>query len=173
MAFDKGVIPRLMDAVFGRTRAFLEQETNIIVNRAVPSQGDVDMLFLHDMTAIVGLGGHVNALIAFSFEQRLLEAIFAAYTADIEVPENDRELYMRETSAEVVNIIAGHCTTDAARHNHLISLSPPIILQEARHIARPKSAVFASMRLETLQGVIDVSFVGPRELFDEHLNQRT
>lgn len=170
MSFNKTIIPRVMASILGQTREVLAAEAVISVEGAETFDCDVSKLHLHDMTAIAGLGGPISLLIAFSFESRLVESLFTRITADIEVPAGEEDLYRRETVAEVVNTILGLCTTDLQNIEESIALSPPVIIEDARCIHRPKNAVFASMRIRTEKGKVSVSFVGPRELFDDRLN---
>lgn len=170
MSFNKTIIPRVMASILGQTREVLAAEAVISVEGAETFDCDVSKLQLHDMTAIAGLGGPISLLIAFSFENELVEALFSRITADIEVPAGEEDLYRRETVAEMVNTILGLCTTDLQNIEESIALSPPVIIEDARCIHRPKNAVFASMRIRTEKGKVSVSFVGPRELFDDRLN---
>jgi len=169
MGLDTNIIPLMMDSILERTRAVLASETGLTVTGIERIDGDADRLELHDITAIVGLGGPLSLLVAFSFENPLLDAMFRRFTADIEVPEDEIDLYMRETAAEIVNTILGLCTTDA-HQDQIIRLSPPLIVDDARGISRPKNAVFASMCIHTAQGCVDVSIITPRELIDRDLD---
>ena len=162
-----------MQSVFERSRGFLESHNGLTVTGRKKSHGNLDLLLLHDVTAIVGLGGIVNVLIAFSFEQTLLETLFSEFTAGIDLPEADFEANLHEVAGEIVNIIVGHCTADFAVGQQTVTLSPPIVIREAKSIVRPKRAVFSCLNLTTNRGYVDVNFVGPSELFDGYLNERT
>lgn len=173
MSFNKTIIPRVMASILGQTREVLAAEAVIAVDGAETFDCDVTKLQLHDMTVIAGLGGPISLLIAFSFESSLVDALFSRVTADIEVPSGEEDLYRRETAAEIVNTILGLCTSDFQNIEESIALSPPVIIEDARCIHRPKNAVFANMRIRTERGIVSVSFVGPRELFDDHLNYQS
>ena len=173
MTFNKTIIPRVMASILAQTREVLAAEAVIAVDGAETFDCDVTKLQLHDMTVIAGLGGPISLLIAFSFEQSLLEALFLRVTADLGVPPDEEDLYRRETAAEIVNTILGLCTTDFQNIEESIALSPPVIIEDARCIHRPKNAVFANMRIRTERGIVSVSFVGPRDLFDDHLNYQS
>ncbi|MGE5503068.1 MAG: chemotaxis protein CheX [Actinomycetota bacterium] len=168
--FDKTIIPTVLDSVLERARSVLESEAGVTVLGAEAIHCDARKLQLHDLTAIAGLGGPISLLIAFSFERSLLDTIFARVAADIEVPEQEADLYVRDAAAETVNTILGLCTADFQNMEKSIALSPPVIVEDARCIHRPKNAVFASMRVRTSAGSLGVGIVGPRELFDEWLN---
>ena len=170
MGFDMDVMPKIIQSALSRTRLFLAEEIGIPVTEATPSMGRLDLLDLRDVTAIVGVGGAVNILMAFSFERRLLEEVTARFAAGIDIPEEERDFYLQDTAAEMVNIVAGHCTIDLENPDQIISLSPPVIVNEAKSIRRPNQAVFACLCLNTDFGQVDIDFIGPGELFDEKLN---
>lgn len=170
VTFDKSFIPQMMDAVLARTRWMLHSEIGLEVVAVEAIRRDVPRLDLHDMTAIAGFGGPVGLLIAFSFQHSLCEALFASFTKGLDIPADETELYVRETLAEIVNTILGLCTGDIRGVDHAVTLSPPVILEDAKSIRRPRDAVFATMRMRTDKGIADVNFVGPRELFDDKLN---
>lgn len=159
-----------MTSALDRTRKFFKEELGIEIASATPSIGDVKTLALHDITAIIGVGGAVNLLIAFSFSRSLRDKLLAKFTSDLVVPPEQKGLYARETAAEIVNIVMGHCTIDLQSLDGAITLSPPVIIEKAKSIRRPKNAVFANLRIETEFGCADINFVGPRGLFDEYLN---
>lgn len=170
MAFDKEILPKVMQAILAHTRDVLDSEAVIGVDGAATFDCDAKKLELHDITAIAGLGGPVSLLIAFSFEGRLLDAIFRRMTEDIVVGDEEKTLYIRDTAAEITNTVLGLCTHELQSIEAAISLSPPVVVEDARYIQRPANAVFASMKIQTEHGFLDVSIVGPRELFDAHMN---
>jgi hypothetical protein len=173
MAFNKTIIPRVMASILDQTREILSAEAVIAVEGAENFDLNVKKLHLHNLTVIAGLGGPISLLIAFSFEESLVDALFTRIAADIEIPPGEEDLYRRETAAEIVNTILGLCTSDFQSIEESIALSPPVVVEDARCIHRPKNAVFASMRIRTERGILSVSFVGPREMFDDHLNYQS
>ena len=170
MTVETTIVKAVSESVFARTRDYLETELAVTLMQTEPHGGEIDMIALHDVTAIVGVGGAVNLLIAFSFSNTLLDRIFAGFTAEVEIAESERHMYRLETASEVVNIIVGLCTGDMPHGDAAISLSPPVVVQEAKSIRRTKGALFWSQTITTDSGLLDINFVGPREMFDIELN---
>jgi len=170
MNFDRTILPRIMKAVVWRTCNVLERETGVTVTETATELRDVNVLALHEATVIVGIGGAVSLLIAFSFKRRLLERMCDRYTNGIDIADYGREFYLKETAAEIVNTIIGLCMGDFHDGNELITLSPPAIIEEARSIRRPRNAVFSCIALKSGSSGLEINFVGPRHLFDERLN---
>ncbi|WP_085375270.1 response regulator [Magnetospirillum sp. ME-1] len=170
MTFCKLKFPPTMAAVLSRSRDYLQDEIGLKVSRAKPRIGNIDALQLRDMTAVVCTGGPVKLIIAFSFQRPLLEHIREILTASMDVAEEELELYLRETAAEIVNVILGHATADLAEEGNDMELSPPRVLDQEKNILRPKKATFTSIEMATNYGILDINFVGPSELFDHDLN---
>ena len=166
----KKLIADVVASTLARTRSYFEEEFGIGVTDVSQDHGDIEMLEIHDLTAIVGVGGRVNLLVAFSFEQRLVDALYERMTADIDVPAGEEDLYRGSAAAEIVNTIIGNCTADFQQRDHGIALTPPVILDKAKHIQRMKNAVFMSRALDTAFGRVDINLVGPTELFDGNLD---
>jgi len=160
----------LINSLVNRTKHYLASQAGIDVTEARRATGNLDQLKLQQSTAIVGVGGHIGLLIAFSFPQALVDVLYDRLTANIDVPAGEEALYRRETVTEIVNIIIGNCTADFSTDGERISMSPPILLEEAKHIHRIKDAIFDSILLVTAHGCFDINLVGPREIFDAHLN---
>ncbi|CAA7624655.1 chemotaxis protein CheX [Magnetospirillum sp. SS-4] len=170
MNIRKKDFPKTMDAVLKRARAYLEDEIGATFVRNETMIGNIDILDLKRITIIVGTGGPVNLLIAFCFDQSLLERLFHVSTAKLGIEPHERELFLRETAAETVNFILGHATADLAEQGNDVSLSPPVVLEEGRCIHRPRKATFATIQISTSVGILDIYFIGPSELFDHRLN---
>ncbi len=167
---DKDMIARMMASARERTRVFLSEEMQLELTGHRQSMGNLDVLALRETTVVVGIGGAVNVLIAFSFQPELLDVLFTRFTADITVPLAQQQRYRLASASEIANIIAGHCTIDIPQPGAALPLSAPVVLDQVRDLQRPDNAQFSSMSLRTDAGSMDISFIGPAELFDHQLN---
>lgn len=164
-------VDQVMQSVIARTSSHFEGEFGIGVTEADSGGGDMDSLSLLDMTAIIGMGGRVNLLIAFSFQEGLINALYQRMTADFAVEPDEVEMYRQAAAGEVVNTILGNCTIDLQKLDRQgISMTPPVILDRVKTIHRMKDAMFFTQTLNTVLGRMNISLVGPRELFDTRLN---
>jgi len=148
----------------------LQSEFGIGVTETYQDKGHIDTLELYDLTAIVGIGGPINLLAAFSFEQSLIDAIYLRITEEIDVPAGEEDIYREAAAAEIVNTIIGNCTADIELRVQDISLTPPIILDKAKQIQRTKDEMFFSQRLRTRAGRMTINLVGPIDLLDNGNN---
>ncbi|MFP5259970.1 MAG: chemotaxis protein CheX [Acidobacteriota bacterium] len=159
----------LLDALTRRTRAFFQDELGLATTAAALHFDDVQKLDLRHLTAILSATGQLKLYLAYSFDAKLIEAAFAAYTADLDIAEDEREDAVQETAGDIINIIVGNALADVAATGPAIALSPPIILTEAKSVMRHRGAKFASAELTADVGALAIHLIGPGELFDDAL----
>lgn len=163
-------IAAVVGVVERRTIDFMRDELGLEAGTISRRLHHEESVKLREMTAIVGVGSRTGLYIAYSYDASLIRAMTKRYTAELTVSPEEEGLYMRETASEVVNVIVGNCTADLARKGGLVTLSPPVLALGARTIqGRPKTAI-ATLTLKYPEGWLDVAFVGPKLLFDDHLN---
>ncbi len=163
---------RLLDILSTRTSRFFLEELGIAAEEAEREIEDAQKLNLRSLTSIMGASGELRLYLAYSFDEPLINRAFEAYASDIEVAEDERDLFVEETAAEIINIIAGNALADYNLEGPVISLSPPIIISEAKHLMRHKSAKFSSARLVTEHGDLNIHLIGPKHLFDQRLEYK-
>jgi CheY-specific phosphatase CheX len=164
--FPNAVVTSLVD----QTKDYLTREAGIEVTRARRGPRCLDQLNLKQSTAVIGVGGDFGALIAFSLPAALVDVLYDRLTAAFTVPAGDEALYRREVVAEMANIIIGHCTAHISANGRRVTMSPPVLLEEAKPVPRMKDAVFESVSIDTPHGSFDINLVGPCGMFDAHLN---
>ena len=163
-------IAAVVEVVERRTIDFLRDELKFPVESVSRRLHNEQSVMLRAMTAIVGVGSHKGLYIAYSYDAALIGAMTKRFAAELTIAPEEEDLYMRETASEVVNVIVGNCTAELARRGDTVTLSPPVLALGARTIqGRPKTAV-ATLTLKYPEGALDVVFVGPKLLFDDHLN---
>lgn len=152
------------------TQSFLATELGMPVRHVRRHLRHVRQVGLRDVTALVSVGPSLDLYVAYSYERPLIDRITRRYTAELEVPDDEWELYVRETALDVVNVIVGNSTAELAAAGELLTLSPPILMLGARTICGGPRSVFVVLELELDGGTLSIALVGPRHLFDDHLN---
>ena len=160
----------LVEVVAKRSMTFLQEEIDLDVSNQEIKLEDVHKLELKYLTSLMSIEGPLKVYLAFSFEQDLLERVFQVYSEDIEIEEDEVDMYLEETAGDVINIILGNATADLSNEGPAIYLSPPVIITEAKNIVRHRGAQFITTDLVTDYGNLSVYCVGPKDLFDELLN---
>ena len=160
----------IMDVISSHTRIFLQTEFHIDIDKTKLDQSHVTSLRLRHLTSLISLGGNVGIYLAYSFQKELIHYIFKIYTQDIDIPVDKQDQYEAETAGDIINIIVGNATQDLSPAGPLITLSPPIIITEAKQIVCAKNAQFFTVEMSTGKGVFSIFFIAPKELFDENLN---
>ncbi len=161
---------KIMDVISRRTKIFLQTEIHLAVDQIQFYQSHVTALRLKHLTSLMSLGGNVGIYLAYSFEKKLIHYIFKIYTQEIDIPADEQDQYEAETAGDIINIIVGNATQDLSPTGPLVTLSPPIIITEAKQIVRAKNAQFFTVEMSTGEGVFNIFFIAPKELFDENLN---
>jgi CheY-specific phosphatase CheX len=164
-------VEQAMQSAIARARGHLESEYGISATEAGTGGGDPDSLTLPGMTAIVGMGGSADLLIAFSFQAELIDVLYRRMTHDLDVQPDEVQRYREAAAGDVANTILGHCTVDLQKPDRPpILITPPVMLGQAKTIRRMKDAVFCTQALDTVFGRMNISLAGPRELFDAKLD---
>jgi CheY-specific phosphatase CheX len=165
-------VQEVMQSAIGRTRSYFESEFCISGTDVDTGGGDLDSLTLLDMTAIIGMGGRINLLIAFSFQDGLINALYQRMTEGMEVQPDEVEMYREAAAGEVVNTVLGHCTIDLQEiDDRGISMTPPVILDKAKTIRRMKNSMFYTQSHEHGPREHDHQlWWAPRELFETNLD---
>ena len=162
-------VMQVMQSVITRTRAYFDSEFGISLIESGCGSG-VNSLPLLDMTAVIGMGGWVNLLIAFSFDEGLINALYERMTANFNVRADETSTFRKAAAGDIVNTVLGHCTEDFhGLDQHAISLTPPVILDKVKHVHRMKNAMFYTQSLSTEFGRMNINLVQPRELFNTNL----
>lgn len=160
---------RVVHLIADRAASYLTEEIGLEVRRSEIYLENIKRLQLRHITSILSVEGGVRMLVAFSFDLGLAERVFEVSTEGLDIPESERELMLEDSVAEVINVAVGNAFTNLASGG-VISISPPIVISEAKGITRHKGADFYSADLTTECGMLSIHFVGPKELFDEQLN---
>jgi len=161
---------RLMETVGMRCTAFLEEEVSISTVEISYLFQDVQRLELEYLTALVSVGGYLQVIFAFSFEERLAQAITKAYTAELELEDGEEEFYLEETVGDLSNIVLGNSLKYFQIQEKAITFQPPIVITQAKKITRDKQAKFLTAKLKTQEGIMYIYCIGPGEIFDNQLN---
>ena len=165
-------IALVMKVVEQRTMAFLHKEMGLQPITIERTQQDEKSVVLRAITAIVAVGSRAGLYIAYSYDLSLIRAMTKIYTAELTIGPDEEELYIHETASDVVNVIVGNATADLAKRGELVMLSPPVLMVGAKTIQSRDGSTVAALTARFPQGALDVDFVGPKILFDDHLNYK-
>lgn len=156
-----------MQSVITRTRAYFASEFGISVTENNSYRGEIEAIDLLDMTAIISIGGAINLLIVFSFQETLLNVIYDEMTLGLGIPFNEIDRYREAAAGDVINTVIGHCTIDLQKlDRNGVVITPPIIIRDIKRIRHLKDAMFYTQHLDTTLGGITISLVGQKKLFD-------
>jgi len=163
------VIVKILDVILSSATTHFKESLDIHVLSTRTTFLKVDTVSLSHKTAIIGVSGAVNALIAFSFNDALANHLVQVETANLSLSKTEQASYQFDVIAENVNIMIGHSTHILAKTGELIKLTSPIVLEDGGNLHRPKGAVYASISALTDKGSFDVEFITAVDLPSEKL----
>lgn len=162
----------IVNFILKRAQNFLTEEVFLELVSTEITCDKTNMLNLKSITAIQGINSNIGLFIAMSFDEPIITKICDVMTEGLDIPEDERQLYVEETAGEILNIIVGNATSDFQIKGNAIKVSPPIIIKDAKNVIRHKDAYFYTANLQTDVGEISLYIVGPRDLFDQTLNNK-
>jgi chemotaxis protein CheY-P-specific phosphatase CheC len=165
---EKQLIIEVMESVTKRTCAYFQSEFGIIATENNSDIGQVDALVFLDTTAVIIIGGKINLLVVFSFEESLINAIYHDMTDGLGIEDDEIETYRKAAAGDVINTVLGHSTIDLLKlDKNGISITPPRILNDVKTIQIMKYKMFYAQSLDTPLGGMTISLVGSQALFSE------
>ena len=168
----KSVSASIVDAVVLKAGDYFRNEFDIELTAARPMEGDIASLTLRDIATFVGMiGGPVNVMVALSFDRPMMDRVVDIATEGLSVADDEREIFVRETAADVINEILGSSTADLDSGDKKIVLSPPIVVDDGSKVHKPDGTVFTTVTMSSDEGQFDIDFIAPRNLFTRSLQQ--
>jgi CheY-specific phosphatase CheX len=164
------VVIRILDSVILATTAHFQDSLRIKLISSEITYGEIDVFTPSDMTAIIGVSGPVNALIAFNFDNELVSHLLEIETAGLDVPGDELDIYRHDVIAELANVVLGHSTQTLAKKGEAIGLSPPIVLDGKGSFRRPKGSFFACVSYRSIYGLLDIYTISPMGLSGGNLS---
>ena len=169
---DKELLKKMVKAVTTRNISYLRDEAGLEIKEVNHTLQSLKWLTLSDLTSLVGIGGALGMYVAFSFEKDVIKKIFEVYTQGLEVEPEMESAYIEETAGDVVNIIIGNALADLPDNVPAITLTPPVVMSEAKRISRHKDAYFYMSVFLTEYGKMSIMYIGPKQIFHENLDYK-
>jgi CheY-specific phosphatase CheX len=154
-----------------QTEFYLKETLSLEVLSIKQSIETLETIALRDMTAIITLCGLSCYSIAFSFNRKLSYEILRIQSQEhgLDIDEHDYNSYSKYAIAEMANIILGLSCNDLQENGQLLTISPPLVIEKAEELHRPKNASFSQLTINTNFGDFDVNCIAPATFFDNHL----
>lgn len=167
-------VKRLIDAVTNYSLEYLQNDMSLEVEGMEYNLQAVKSLELRHLTALVAVGGNLGLYIAFSFDEPLIKHLFSVFTDGLELDTMDAsaQSYVEETAGEILNTVIGNALAELPKGESAITLTPPLVLGEAKNIVRHKQAYFYTADISTPFGRMSVLCIGPKTLFDPDLEYK-
>jgi CheY-specific phosphatase CheX len=151
--------PDLIDKLSNRMVAFLNTELDIATIDSVLVSNTLQKMQLNYLTSLISLEGSVKMFVALSYDESLFNEVFARYTAELTLEDDEQEEAMIDSAGDIVNILVGNTLADINDNNKKITMSPPIVITAAKQIGCQRHSLVYRTHLITQYGVVDVYLI--------------
>ena len=152
-----------------RSISFLQDDLGINVSSEEIQILAPKKVELKKNTAMIGTGGSVQVLITMGYDDELLEKVVEAFLEGEEIEEDEKDEIRESVSCEFVNTIVGNALKNPLDGTTL-SITPPILICEAKSLFKQKSSKIAVAKIQTDFGEMLLTTIGPKETFSKELN---
>ena len=118
---------------------------------------------------MIGTGGDIQIIITFGYDDTLLDVLTDAFLYGEKVDESELQEVQDSVCCEIANTIIGNVIKNPMSDS-LISITPPILIHEAKSFAKHKNSTIMVAIIKTEFGDIQLTAVGPKESFAKKLD---
>jgi chemotaxis protein CheX len=147
----------VLKAIIDRAESFIGEDMGIEVLDKDICANFCEFELLECMT-IIGLGGDINALTIFSFETSLVDKLAESFIYGEVTKEEKAELFS-EIPAEVANTVLGNAIPNFPNSGKGATITPPIIIEDARLARKLKDSSVLTARLKTKYGNVQCALL--------------
>jgi len=138
---------------------YMDKELGIKVISKKIYLHDVTRISLDYLSSIVTIEGHINSLLAFSYQRQLIDKLCSVFTEGLDIDEEEEDIYLEETASEISNIIIGNATAKLEKPDSLLRMTPPFVIKEAKNLITKKDARFYHSIIATEQGNLNLYLI--------------
>lgn len=159
----------LLIPILNRLKDFLEKDMKIKVLDDESEIIDSKHIVLKENTVFIGTGGSIQLFITMGYEKELLEKLVDIfYVGDI--LDEKEFLEMQESVAcEISNTVIGNAIKNPI-DDSIIHITPPVLIHDAKSLTKYKDSIILKTDITTELGNIQMTVIGPKELFLDKLN---
>jgi len=166
---DELKLATILNPIIVKIQDYLETDMKIPLLEDSVEISDVENITLKKNTVMIGTGGDVQLIVTFGYDDILLDVLVDAFLYGEKVDESELLEVQESVCCEIANTIIGNAITNPYS-NTLISITPPILIREAKSFAKHKNSTIKVATIKTKFGDIQLSAVGPKEMFANKLN---
>ena len=162
---------QLLIPIIDRLKSFLENDMNIDVIKDESKIVNSEHVTLKEQTVLIATGGSVQLIITMGFDDEILDKLVEEFCYGA-VYEGDELIEIQESVAcEVSNTVIGNAIKNPI-DDSVINITPPILIHEAKSLAKYKNSMILETKIITEDGDIQLAVIGPKDLFSNKLNMK-
>lgn len=160
---------KIVSQLLERSISFLQDDFDINVSSDIINGISDKKINLKKSTAMIGTGGTVQVIITMGYDEKLLDKMVEVFLEGEEVDEEEAEEIRESVSCEVLNTIVGNALKNPV-DNTTLSITPPILIYEAKSLFKQKSSQVVSATLTTEFGEMLLTVIGSKESLSNRSN---
>ena len=149
----------LINKLANRLTDFLKAELDISTTSVRFMLNDIQEMQLHHVTTLIDVEGSMKVKVLISYEIALFAEIFARYTANLLIADEEKEEAMADSAGDIINIVVGNILTEIDNGQKKIIISPPSIINTLKQLSFKQKEKFFQANLDTELGQLDVYLV--------------
>jgi len=158
----------ILEPLIKRAISFTQEKAEIKILDTKVEITCPNKIELKKNTAMLGTGGSIQIIITLGYDNILLDKLVEAFLEGDKVDNGELEEIRESVACEVVNIIVGNALKNPI-NDTVLSITPPILIYEAKKIFKYRNSKIATAVIMTQYGEMLISAIGPKELFVEEL----
>ncbi len=152
------LLKQVLNAIVYRAELFLKDEMDI-ETRFDGSYRIVDKIDLKKYTTMIGIGGSLNLLFYTTYDDLLLDNLTRTMAFG-EIGEEEFLQLRESASGEIANMIVGHSIGDFPSKGEGVSITPPVIIEDAKSIMKTNGTRMVTATLSTRYGKMEFNVIG-------------
>lgn len=165
---EKTKVDNVLSPILTKLQDYLKKDMRIPILEENFEINHTEHVILKKNTVMIGTGGDIQMIITFGYDDTLLDILVDGFLDGEKVDESELKEVQESVCCEIANIIIGN-TIKSPIDGSLVSITPPILIQEAKSLAKHKNSTIMVSVVKTKFGDIQLSAVGPKELFAKRL----
>ncbi len=151
-----------------RTLSFLSENMGVHIISQDAQISFMQKVQLKKNTVMISTGGSIQVLISMSYDDKLLNKLMESFLEGETVALEEFDEVRESVACEVINIIIGNALINP-KDDTVLSISPPILIQEAKSLIKHKNSKIALSAIVTDFGDLLITVIGTKDLFIDDL----
>ena len=155
----KQELDSILQPIENRLKEYLKSDLGL-ENIKFNKLDNPEVVMLKNFTVNIGVGGALSVLFVVSYDESLVIQLAKAFAYGEISPEEEEEV-RESVASEIANIVLGNAIPHFPNDGKGVTITPPIIIRNAKSIGVGKQAKIAAIIIATEYGEMCINIVWP------------